>query len=133
MELAKNNGARLVKELTVSGAFHSPLMESAGSGLTGALERVEISDTRIPVYANVTAKPEQMAGKIRTLLGAQLTNAVLWESTILNMIGDGIRTFVEIGPGKVLQGLVKRIDSTVAVSGIDTEADLERFMAAERK
>jgi [acyl-carrier-protein] S-malonyltransferase len=126
MEIAKAKGARLVKELTVSGAFHSPLMESARAGLENALEKAEIRDASIPVYANVTAGPEQMAGKIRTLLGAQLTSPVLWESTVTNMIGAGVRRFVEIGPGKVLQGLVKRTDPSVEVLGIDTAADLQK-------
>ena len=126
MEIAKAKGARLVKELTVSGAFHSPLMESARSGLENGLKTVEIRDASIPVYANVTGEPEQMAGKIRTLLGAQLTSPVLWESTVTNMISAGIRRFVEIGPGKVLQGLVKRTDPSVEVLGVDTAADLNR-------
>lgn len=126
MEIAKSGGARMVKELTVSGAFHSPLMESARTGLENALEKAEIRDASVPVYANVTAAPEQIAGKIRTLLGAQLTSPVLWESTVTNMIAAGIRRFVEIGPGKVLQGLVKRTDPSVEVLGIDTAAELVR-------
>jgi [acyl-carrier-protein] S-malonyltransferase len=125
MEIAKSKGARLVKELTVSGAFHSPLMESARAGLENALKMAEIRDASIPVYANVTAGPEQIAGKIRTLLGAQLTSPVLWESTVTNMIARGVRRFVEIGPGKVLQGLVKRTDPSVEVAGIDTAADFQ--------
>jgi [acyl-carrier-protein] S-malonyltransferase len=124
MEIARSGGARMVKELTVSGAFHSPLMESARTGLENAIEKAEIRDASVPVYANVTAEPEQIAGKIRTLLGAQLTSPVLWESTVANMIAAGIRRFVEIGPGKVLQGLVKRTDPSVEVIGIDTAADL---------
>jgi [acyl-carrier-protein] S-malonyltransferase len=126
MEIAKSKGARLVKELSVSGAFHSPLMESARSGLENALDLAEIKDASIPVYANVTAGPEHLAGKIRTLLGAQLTSPVLWESTVTNMIAGGVRRFVEIGPGKVLQGLVKRTDPSVEVTGFDTAADLIR-------
>ncbi len=132
MDLAKTKGARMVKELTVSGAFHSPLMESARSGLENALEKAEINDARLPVYANVTAAPVEIAGKIRTLLGAQLTSAVLWETSVINMISGGIRRFVEVGPGKVLQGLVKRIDSSVEVLGVDTAADLDRYLSAGR-
>ena len=124
MEIAKARGTRIVKELQVSGAFHSPLMESARSGLENALEKAEIRDAGVPVYANVTAGPEQIAGKIRTLLGAQLTSPVLWETTVVNMVRAGIRRFVEIGPGKVLQGLVKRTDPSVEALGIDTAADL---------
>lgn len=126
MELAKERGAKMVKELPVSGAFHSPLMESAKEGLKAALDTTEIRDAEIPVYANVTAKPVQKASEIRELLYQQLTSAVRWHETVVNMIAAGAREFVEVGPGKVLQGLVKRIDSTVSVRGIDKLADLDR-------
>jgi len=127
IEVAKQKGAKLARELAVSGAFHSPLMESARNGLESALEKVQINDVSMPVYANVTASPEEIGGKIRTLLGAQLTNAVLWDSTVKNMIDGGIRRFIEVGPGKVLQGLVRRIDPTVEILGIDTMADVDKF------
>jgi [acyl-carrier-protein] S-malonyltransferase len=128
MELAKARGARMVRELSVSGAFHSPLMESARADLENALKKAEIMDASIPIYANVTAEPEQMAGKIRTLLGAQLTSPVLWESTVTNMFAGGIRRFVEVGPGKVLQGLVKKTAPAAEVLGIDTAAELSKFL-----
>lgn len=124
MELAKERGAKLVKELPVSGAFHSPLMESAKSGLRDALEKTAIRDAAIPVYANVSAQPVQRAGEIRRLLNEQLTNPVRWEETINNMAADGASTFIEIGPGKVLQGLVKRIRSDVQTRGIEKFADI---------
>jgi [acyl-carrier-protein] S-malonyltransferase len=124
MELAKERGAKLVKELPVSGAFHSPLMEFAGSGLRSALEKTSISDAAIPVYANVTARPVQKAEEIRRLLYEQLTNPVRWEETVTNMALDGAGMFVEIGPGKVLQGLIKRIRSDVATRGIEKLADV---------
>ncbi|HLF14165.1 MAG TPA: ACP S-malonyltransferase, partial [Bacteroidota bacterium] len=129
MEIAKAKGARMVRELPVSGAFHSPLMESARTGLENALDKVDIRDAAVPIYANVTAEPEQMAREIRTLLGAQLTSAVLWESTVMNMIAGGIRRFVEVGPGRVLQGLVKRTDPSVEILGVDTAADLDKFLS----
>ncbi|HTY38847.1 MAG TPA: ACP S-malonyltransferase [Bacteroidota bacterium] len=124
MELAKARGAKLVKELPVSGAFHSPLMESAKEGLHTALEKILIRDAAIPVYANVTAKPVQKSEEIRRLLNDQLTSPVRWEETIRNMAADGADKFVEIGPGKVLQGLVKRIVPTVSTAGIDKFVDL---------
>ena len=124
MELAKGRGAKLVKELPVSGAFHSPLMESAKSGLQSALDKTDIRDASIPVYANVTAKPVQQANEIRRLLADQLTSPVRWEETIRNMAADGATEFVEIGPGKVLQGLVKRIRNDVQTRGIDRIADV---------
>jgi [acyl-carrier-protein] S-malonyltransferase len=124
MTIAKERGAKLVKELPVSGAFHSPLMESAGETLKAALERIQIHDASIPVYANVTAGPVQSGKEIRELLYRQVTSPVRWEESIVNMIADGAASFVEIGPGKVLQGLVKRINGSVRVAGIDRFADL---------
>jgi len=131
MELAKTRGAKLVKALPVSGAFHSPLMESAGDGLKRALEGTEIRDARIPVYANVTARPVQKAPEIRELLFRQLTSPVRWEESVQNMAAAGATTFVEIGPGKVLQGLVKRIAPNVQVRGIDRITDLESSFDVE--
>ncbi len=124
MEIAKERGAKLVKELPVSGAFHSPLMESARTGLKQALDTAQISDAAIPVYANVTAAPVQRSSEIRDLLFRQLTNPVRWEESVKNMAADGASAFVEVGPGKVLQGLVKRIAPGVEVRGIDKWADL---------
>jgi [acyl-carrier-protein] S-malonyltransferase len=124
MELAKARGAKLVKELVVSGAFHSPLMEYAVEGLSKALDAITINDAIIPVYANVTAKPVTKATEIRHLLKDQLTKPVRWEESIKNMVADGAKKFVEVGPGKVLQGLVKRIDADVEVSGVDKHSDV---------
>jgi [acyl-carrier-protein] S-malonyltransferase len=124
MNLAKERGAKLVKELPVSGAFHSPLMESAQEGLKEALEQTEIRDAEIPVFANVTAEPVQEATTIRTLLHQQLTRPVRWEESVRNMVAAGATSFVEVGPGKVLQGLVKRIDPNARVSGIERYTDV---------
>jgi [acyl-carrier-protein] S-malonyltransferase len=119
MEIAKTRGTKLVKELVVSGAFHSPLMQNAREGLKNGLANAAISDVRIPVYANVTGKSVQKAEDIRSLLEQQLTNPVQWEMSVKNMIADGATKFIEVGPGKVLQGLVKRINGSVEVSGVD--------------
>jgi [acyl-carrier-protein] S-malonyltransferase len=119
MELAKQMGAKIVKELVVSGAFHSPLMQSAKDSLKTELDKAKIYEPRFPVYANVTAKPVKDADDIRNLLFEQVTSPVRWEETIENMIEDGFDEFVEVGPGKVLQGLVKRISKSVNVYGID--------------
>ncbi len=124
MELAKARGAKLVKELQVSGAFHSPLMASAGEGLRAALEGTSIRDAAIPVYTNVTAGPVTKASEIRKMLVLQLTEPVRWEESVVNMVAAGADTFVEIGPGKVLQGLIKRIDGSVQTRGIEKQADL---------
>jgi [acyl-carrier-protein] S-malonyltransferase len=119
IELARQRGAKLAKELIVSGAFHSPLMESARSGLKKALDNTPIRDAAIPVYANVTAEPVTRSQEIRTSLFQQLTSPVLWEQSVHNMVRDGASSFVEIGPGRVLQGLVKRTENGVTTAGID--------------
>jgi [acyl-carrier-protein] S-malonyltransferase len=123
MALAKERGAKLVKELVVSGAFHSPLMASARDGLLQALQGVRIADARIPVYANVTAEPVRSAEDIRDLLHRQLTSPVRWEQSVRSMVRDGASRFTEVGPGKVLQGLVKRISPEVAAGGVDKWSD----------
>jgi [acyl-carrier-protein] S-malonyltransferase len=127
MALAKEKGAKMVKELVVSGAFHSPLMESAQLGLTHGLMSSNIADAKIPVYTNVSAKPIKTVNEIRQSLQSQLTSAVLWEGSIRNMINDGADTFIEIGPGKVLQGLIKRINPDVKTFGIDKYNDLQQL------
>jgi [acyl-carrier-protein] S-malonyltransferase len=128
MELCKSNGAKMAKELVVSGAFHSPLMQSAKDVLLEALVFTPIYDARFPVYANVTAKPVTKKDEIKNLLHEQVTSPVRWEETITNMISDGFDEFYEIGPGKVLQGLVKRINPDVKLFGIDKYEDLEKYL-----
>jgi [acyl-carrier-protein] S-malonyltransferase len=126
MDLAKHRGAKLVKELVVSGAFHSSLMDSAREGLKSALDRTEFRDARIPVYANVSAEPADRATEIKELLYRQITSPVRWEQSVRNMVRDGARTFYEVGPGKVLQGLIKRTDAAVRVGGFEQYTDLEK-------
>lgn len=128
MELCKSNGAKLVKELVVSGAFHSPLMESAKENLKSALNETPFYNSRYPVYANVTAKAVTEKDEIKSLLLEQVTSPVRWEETIKNMIAEGVEEFYEIGPGKVLQGLVKRINPDVKLFGIDKFEDVEKYL-----
>ena len=109
-ELSKQKGAKKVTPLVVSGAFHSPLMESAQEELKTALQEINIQTAKFPVYANVTAKPVKAADEIRELLYKQLTHPVKWVATIENMISDGATDFYEVGPGNVLAGLGKRIN-----------------------
>ena len=125
MRLAKEAGAKIVKELVVSGAFHSELMIPARDELEKTLNVTEINAAVKPVYANVTAKPVSVPDEIRSLLLKQLTSPVRWEETVINMIDDGFDNFIEIGPGKVLQGLVKRINRNVRFSGIDKISDIK--------
>jgi [acyl-carrier-protein] S-malonyltransferase len=128
MELCKQKGAKLVKELIVSGAFHSPLMEPAQKVLQQEVEKSNFYDARFPIYANVTAKPVTQKNKIKSLLSEQVTSPVKWEDSMRNMIDDGIEEFYEIGPGKVLQGLMKRINPDVKVFGIDKYEDVEKYI-----
>ncbi|MGA2668247.1 MAG: ACP S-malonyltransferase [Ignavibacteria bacterium] len=127
MDLAKENKAKMVKELIVHGAFHSPLMEPAREELKIALDNTEYHNIRIPVYPNVSSKaisPSTPPSKIRELSYRQLTSPVRWEESIVNMINDGANEFIELGPGKVLQGLTKRINSTIKTRGFDKVEDL---------
>jgi len=127
MTVAKDNGARLVKELVVSGAFHSPLMNHAVELFSTTLDEVNFEDAKVPVYANVTAQTVTAKNEIKELLVKQLTAPVKWQQSIENMINEGVNEFVEIGPGKVLQGLVKRINPNVSIIGIDKYIDLEKL------
>ncbi|MEI8031725.1 MAG: ACP S-malonyltransferase [Chlorobiaceae bacterium] len=124
VELAPSKGARMAKELVVSGAFHSPLMKPAEEELAKALAEIEIRDAEIPVCMNAVARPVTAAAEIRKNLILQLTSSVLWTQSIETMVQSGISEFIEVGPQKVLQGLIKRIDKTVSVRGIDTAQEI---------
>lgn len=106
---AKEAGAKRALPLSVSGAFHSPLMEPARLELGLAIQDTEILPPLCPVYQNVTARPETDPDTIKKNLLAQLTSPVRWTQSVKNMVSDGADTFLELGPGTVLQGLVKRI------------------------
>lgn len=127
MDLARAKGARRVVELPVSGAFHSPLMAGAVENFGKMLGEMNITMVSIPVYANVTAAPVSSGEEIRTLLHHQLTHPVRWVETIQHMVKDGVTKFVEVGAGKVLSGLVKRINRDVEVVQCGTVEELERF------
>ncbi len=116
-ELLKAAGAKRALKLKVGGAFHSPCMEPARAELAAAIESTEFHTPICPVYQNVDARPHTEPAEIKALLVAQLTAPVRWTQTVRNMIAAGATEFVELGPGKVLQGLVSKIDSTAAVSG----------------
>lgn len=124
----KKAGAKIVKELEVSGAFHSPLMEPAKNELQKAIEKIDFADACVPLYTNVYAKPIQDSDELKSALILQLTSPVLWTQTLIAMKNDGFGRFVEIGPGKVLQGLVKRTISDVEISGIDTVGEIENYL-----
>ena len=124
----KNAGARMVTELPVSGAFHSPLMAPAQHELAEALRNTPFSDANVDVYVNVTAQPERNGDALRERLIEQLVSPVLWTQTLTAMQYDGVGQFIEIGPGKVLQGLVKRTMQGVDIKGIDTADDISGFL-----
>ena len=111
-------GAKRALKLKVGGAFHSPLMEPARAELADAIAHTYFHAPKCPVYQNVNAEPQTDPETIKKNLIAQLTAPVRWTQTIQNMIAAGADTFVEVGPGAVLQGLVKKISSEVATSGI---------------
>ncbi len=117
VELAKGRGCRLAKLLPVSGAFHSSLMKPAYNGLKEELDKIDLKQPACPVYSNYTAKPTSDPDEIRENLLKQLLNPVRWTQTLQNMNENGADTFIEVGPGKVLQGLVKRTLKDVAISG----------------
>jgi [acyl-carrier-protein] S-malonyltransferase len=127
IESAKESGARMAVELNVSGAFHSPLMTPAREALAEMLNSLEISDALFPVFTNVDAKPVTKGNDIKDSLIRQLENPVLWTKSILSMKDTGIESFIEVGPGKVLQGLNKRIDRRTPSQGIDSLEQLENF------
>ena len=120
MEKAPDLGAKMAKELNVSGAFHSPLMEPAKKRLSAALDNIEINTATIPVYANVTAEPMIEANEIRSNLKNQLDCLVKWHETIDNMKTAGATEMMEVGPGRVLQGLNRRIDKKLTSKGVET-------------
>lgn len=113
-------GAKRALKLSVGGAFHSPLMEPAKQELQAAIEAAPFAKPICPVYQNVDAKPYTDPAKIKTNLIAQLTAPVRWTQIVQNMIADGANEFVEVGPGKVLAGLVGKISRDVSVTSIQT-------------
>ena len=115
-EKLKEAGARRALLLPVGGAFHSPLMEPAREELATAIENTNFSEPNCPIYQNVTTMPVKVSKEIKENLIAQLTAPVKWTQSVQNMINDGATTFIEVGPGKVLQGLVKKINKTVETS-----------------
>lgn len=115
--LLKDEGCRLAKKLPVSGAFHSSLMQPAYDGLKEGLETLDISESTCPIYSNYTAEPTTDPEEIRSNVLNQLLNPVRWTQTLQNMYENGAETFIEVGPGNVLQGLVKRTLDDVTING----------------
>ncbi|MCQ2285918.1 MAG: ACP S-malonyltransferase [Bacteroidales bacterium] len=123
MEQLKTAGARRVMMLKVSGAFHSPLMQSAQEELATAIEQTHFNAPQMPIYQNSTAQPSSDPIAIKQHLIEQLTSPVLWTQQVRQMIADGASQFIEFGPGKVLQGLIRKIDSNVELTTINGEPE----------
>ena len=113
IEALNEKGVRRTLKLAVGGAFHSPLMESAKMELESAIRSLTFKAPVCPIYQNVNAKASNDPDIIKTNLVSQLTSPVRWTQTVINMVEDGAKTFIEVGPGNVLQGLVKKINSEV--------------------
>ncbi len=127
-EYAREAGAKRVLPLNVSGAFHSRLMQTAADELRAALKESDISDAAIPVVANVTADYVTKADEIRDCLARQVAGSVLWDKSIARMAADGVTRFVEVGPGKVLAGLIKRIAEGAEVVNVGDAASLANYI-----
>lgn len=125
--LAKERGAKLAVPLNVSGAFHSSFMARAASRLAEKLKEVTLADPQFEVIANVTAQPVTGVTEIRENLTRQVAGSVLWEDSMRFLLARGVKRFFEFGPGKVLKGLMRRIDSSVEVVTIEKAEDIENL------
>lgn len=121
-EAVKAAGGR-AKLLAVSGAFHSPFMADAAKGLAEYMQDIEFAQPKVTIYSDYTAKPYE--GDYKELVRAQVENPVRWQTIVENMIKDGVDTFIEIGVGKTLTGLIKRIDNSVKAFKVETPVDFE--------
>lgn len=129
-ELAPAHGAKKAVPLKVSGAFHSVLMEDAKAGLAEFLAGIAIADARIPVIANVTARPVTAAAEIRANLIAQMTAPVRWEESMRFLIGEGPIEFTEIGAGTVLKGLMRSIDRAASCTSLGSAESVAEALGA---
>lgn len=130
VELAKKHGIRMAKPLPVAGAFHSPLMAPAADRLRAALAGVALKDPQWPVYSNVTAKPVTSASEVPGLLVAQLTSPVRWADSVVAMHAAGVDSFLELGPGKTLGGMITRTVKDVPCRNLDVAADANALAAS---
>ena len=128
-ELAKAKGAQRTIPLPVSGAFHTPLMQSAVDGLSEVIATLSFRDPLFPIVANTSAQPITKAEQVKAELLGQLSHGVQWQRSIEYMINDGVATFIEIGPGEVLTGLIRRINKDVKTLNIG-DVDTIRHLAS---
>ncbi len=128
VEALTGRGARVIP-LAVSGAFHTPLMAPAAEGLARVVERLNFKDATIPIIANTTGQPITAAADIRAELLKQLTTSVYWQKSVEYMLGSGVTTFIEIGPGKVLSGLIRRINREAKTINISDAQAIKNLQA----
>ena len=121
-DAVKNAGGR-AKQLAVSGAFHSPFMADAAEGLGEYMKNIDFAEPQVQIYSDYTAKPYE--GDYKALVKAQVENPVKWQTIVENMIADGVDTFIEVGVGKTLTGLIKRINPDVKAVKVETPDDIE--------
>jgi [acyl-carrier-protein] S-malonyltransferase len=133
MELAKARGAKRVIPLAVSGAFHSPVMQPAAVGLAQAIKGTNVFDAAIPIISNIHATPLHEAQAIREELALQIAAPVQWIRTIEYLVDAGVTTFLEIGPGQALTGMVKRIAKGVTTLNVSSAADIEKVIGTFRE
>lgn len=133
MELAKARGAKKVMPLAVSGAFHSPVMQPAATGLAQAIEHTTVNDARIPLIGNIHATALTGASEIRAELAQQIASSVQWIRSIEYLVSEGVTTFIEIGPGQALTGMVKRIAKGTTLLNVSSGADLAKAAGTLRE
>jgi len=129
-KLAEEQGAKRVILLEVSGAFHSSFMKGAALKLAGELDKIKINTPRIPLISNVTARPVTQPDQIKANLIKQITGSVLWEDSMEFLLSEGIKNFMEFGPGKVLRGLMRRIDEAAQVINIEKKEDIVNLVGS---
>lgn len=126
-ELCKTAGAKRVLKLPVAGAFHTALMQPAADEFNAVVDRADIRRAAQPVYANFSAARVEDPAEIRDGLKRQITNPVLWEQTIKNLVGTGRRQFLELGPGSTVSNMIKRISPDAECKSVSTWADVQTF------
>jgi [acyl-carrier-protein] S-malonyltransferase len=125
VERCKAAGAKRAVMLPVSGAFHSPLMEEPAARLRALIAQTPFADARVPVVTNADGKPHTSAAELKENLDRQMTSSVLWTDSVRTIASAGVEGIVEVGPGRVLTGLIKRIDPAVATANVGSYADLD--------
>lgn len=128
--MAKDRGAKMVVPLQVSAPSHSPLMENAAERLSAELEKITVKDPSVPVYTNVEAEALTKSNRVKELLCLQLTSPVRWVDIVRQMKADGVGSIVEVGPGKVLTGLIKRTEKELNTQNLKEASDLEKVVGS---